>query len=194
MVTGGRGGAALSIDEILGEARARLRRLGPEEARAAMASGAVLVDIRSQAQRSAQGVVPGALQVERNVLEWRFDPRSPARLPQASYRLRVIVMCVEGYTSSLAAASLQDLGVAGATDLAGGFRAWQRVGLPVLAGPVVPGSVVPGSVGPGPVVPGSVVPDSVIPGSVFPDPAGPGPAGPGSVLPGPVVPGPVLPG
>jgi len=194
VVTGSCGGAARSIDEILGEARARLRRLGPEEARAAMASGAVLVDIRSQAQRSAQGVVPGALQVERNVLEWRCDPRSPARLPEASYRLRVIVMCVEGYTSSLAAASLQDLGVAGATDLAGGFRAWQRVGLPVLAGPVVPGSVVPGSVGPGPVVPGSVVPDSVIPGSVFPDPAGPGPAGPGSVLPGPVVPGPVLPG
>ena len=154
-----------------------------------MASGAVLVDIRSQAQRAGQGVVPGALQVERNVLEWRFDPRSPARLPEASYRLRVIVMCVEGYTSSLAAASLQDLGVAGATDLAGGFRAWQRAGLPVLAGPVLPGSVAPG-----PVVPGSVVPDSVIPGSVFPDPAGPGPAGPGSVLPGPVVPGPVLPG
>ena len=193
-MTGSCGGAARSIDEILGEARARLRRLGPEEARAAMASGTVLVDIRSQAQRSGQGVVPGALQIERNVLEWRFDPRSPARLPQASYRLRVIVMCVEGYTSSLAAASLQDLGVAGATDLAGGFRAWQRAGLPVLAGPVVPGSVVPGSVGPGPVVPGSVVPDSVIPGSVFPDPAGPGPAGPGSVLPGPVVPGPVLPG
>ena len=132
MVTGSPEGAARSIDEILGEARARLRRLGPVEARAAMASGAVLVDIRSPAQRAAQGVVPGALHIERNVLEWRFDPRSPARLPQASYHLRVIVMCVEGYTSSLAAASLQDLGVAGATDLAGGFRAWQRAGLPVV--------------------------------------------------------------
>lgn len=72
-----------------------------------------------------------------------FGPGSPARLPLASYRLRVIVMCVEGYTSSLAAASLQDLGVAGATDLAGGFRAWQRAGQPVVAGPVVPGSVLP---------------------------------------------------
>jgi rhodanese-related sulfurtransferase len=154
VVTGGRGGAARSIDEILGEARARLWRLGPEEARAAIASGAVLVDIRSQAQRAEQGTVPGALHVERNVLEWRFDPRSPARLPQASYRLRVIVMCVEGFTSSLAAASLQDLGVAGATDLAGGFRAWQRAGLPVLTGPVVSGSVVSGTVVPGPVVPG----------------------------------------
>ena len=176
MVTGSPKGAARSIDEILGEARARLRRLGPVEARAAMASGAVLVDIRSPAQRAAQGVVPGALHIERNVLEWRFDPRSPARLPQASYHLRVIVMCVEGYTSSLAAASLQDLGVAGATDLAGGFRAWQRAGLPVVPAPVVgPGSVVPGSVvprqvvGPGPVVPAPVVgPGSVAPGSVVP--------------------------
>ena len=134
MVAGGRGGAARSIEEILGEARARLRRLGPREASEAMRSGALLVDIRSQAQRAAQGLVPGALHVERNVLEWRFDPRSAARLPQAGYGLRVIVMCVEGYTSSLAAASLQDLGVAGATDLAGGFRAWQRAGLPVLTG------------------------------------------------------------
>jgi len=165
-VTGSCGGAARSIDEILGEARARLRRLGPEEARAAMASGAVLVDIRSQAQRAGQGVVPGALQIERNVLEWRFDPRSPARLPQASYHLRVIVMCVEGYTSSLAAASLQDLGVAGATDLAGGFRAWQRAGLPVLAGPVVPGSVVPGPVVPDAVIPGPAVSGSGVPGPV----------------------------
>ena len=152
-MTGSPGGAARSIDEILGEVRARLCRLGPEEAGAAMASGAVLVDIRSQAQRAGQGLVPGALHVERNVLEWRFDPRSPARLPQAGYHLRIIVMCVEGYTSSLAAASLQDLGVAGATDLAGGFRAWQRAGLPVLAAPVVPGAVVPGPVVPGPALP-----------------------------------------
>jgi rhodanese-related sulfurtransferase len=156
VVTGSHAGAARSIDEILGEARARLWRLGPVEARAAMASGAVLVDIRSQAQRAGQGVVPGALHVERNVLEWRFDPRSPARLPQASYQLRVIVMCVEGYTSSLAAASLQDLGVAGATDLAGGFRAWQRAGLPVGPAPVAGSAPVagPGSVAPGSVVPG----------------------------------------
>jgi rhodanese-related sulfurtransferase len=134
VVAGGRGGAARSIDEILGEARARLRRLDPRQAREAMQAGALLVDIRSQAQRAEQGLVPGALQCERNVLEWRFDPRSPARLPRARFDLRVIVMCVEGYTSSLAAASLQDLGLAGATDLAGGFRAWERAGLPVLPG------------------------------------------------------------
>jgi rhodanese-related sulfurtransferase len=133
---GGYGGAARSIDEILGEARARLRRLGPRDASEAMRAGALLVDIRTQAQRAEQGLVPGALHIERNVLEWRFDPRSPAKLPQAAYDLRVIVMCVEGYTSSLAAASLQDLGVAGATDLAGGFRAWQRAGLPVVPGAV----------------------------------------------------------
>jgi rhodanese-related sulfurtransferase len=142
VVADGCEGAARSIDEILGEARARLRRLGPREASEAMRTGAVLVDIRSQAQRAQQGLVPGAMHVERNVLEWRFDPRSPARLPQAAYDLRVIVMCVEGYTSSLAAASLQDLGVAGATDLAGGFRAWQRAGLPVVPGAVeVPAAV-----------------------------------------------------
>ena len=184
MVAGGYGGAARSIDEILGEARARLRRLGPRDASEAMRAGAVLVDIRSQAQRAGQGVVPGALQVERNVLEWRFDPRSPARLPQASYRLRVIVMCVEGYTSSLAAVSLQDLAVAGATDLAGGFRAWQRAGLPILAGPVLAGSAVPGPVVPSSVVAGPVIPGPVVPGSVVL----------GSVLPGSVAPGPVLPG
>ena len=132
MVAGGRGGAARSIEEVLGEARARLRRLGPREASEAMRSGALLVDIRSRAQRAEQGLVPGALHIERNVLEWRFDPRSAARLPQAGYGLRVIVMCVEGYTSSLAAASLQDLGLAGATDLAGGFRAWERAGLPIV--------------------------------------------------------------
>lgn len=134
-MTGSCGGAARSIDEILGEARARLRRLGPEDARAAMTSGAVLVDIRSQAQRAGQGVVPGALHVERNVLEWRFDPRCEARLPQATgYDLHLIIMCSQGYASSLAAASLHDLGLHRATDLADGFIAWAHAGLPVLAG------------------------------------------------------------
>lgn len=126
--------AARSIEDILAAARSRLRRLGPGQARDAMRSGAILVDIRTQAQRAEQGVVPGALHVERNVLEWRFDPRSAARLPQATgYDVRVILMCVEGYASSLAAAALQDLGLAGATDLAGGFRAWERAGFPVAA-------------------------------------------------------------
>jgi rhodanese-related sulfurtransferase len=121
-----------TIDALLAQARTRLRRLGPREASAAAGGGALLVDIRPQAQRAEEGEIPGALLVERNVLEWRFDPASAARLPQASYDLRVIVFCSEGYTSSLAAAALQDLGISGATDLAGGFRAWAAAGLPVL--------------------------------------------------------------
>ena len=117
---------------MLAEARSRLRRLGPQQAAAEVRSGALLVDIRPQAQRAAEGEVPGAMTVERNVLEWRFDPASASRLPVAgSYDLRVIIMCSEGYTSSLAAASLQDLGLVNATDLAGGFRAWADAGLPV---------------------------------------------------------------
>jgi rhodanese-related sulfurtransferase len=119
-----------TIDEILAAARSRLARVGPEQAFREAAAGALLVDIRPQAQRAAEGEIPGALVVERNVLEWRFDPASGARLPQAGYDLRIIVFCSEGYTSSLAAAALQDLGVSRATDLDGGFRAWQRAGLP----------------------------------------------------------------
>lgn len=120
------------IDEILAEARTRLDRLDPRQAQRAAAGGAVLVDIRPAAQRAAHGEIPGALIVERNVLEWRFDPRSDARLPVAgAYDLPVVVFCQEGYTSSLAAASLQDLGLHRATDLAGGFAAWQAAGLPV---------------------------------------------------------------
>ena len=91
------------------------------------------MDIRPAAQRAAEGEVPGALVIERNVLEWRFDPASDARLPQAGrYDLPVIVMCSQGYTSSLAAASLQDLGLTAATDLDGGFQAWATAGLPVV--------------------------------------------------------------
>ena len=123
---------ARTINQILAEARARLNRLAPHEARAAVRAGALLVDIRPAAQRAAEGSVPGSLAVERNVLEWRFDPCSTARLPQATgYDLHVIVMCSEGYTSSLAAASLQDIGLWRATDLEGGFRAWAAAGLPV---------------------------------------------------------------
>jgi rhodanese-related sulfurtransferase len=124
----------VTVEEMLGAARARLDRVGPEQAAREAAAGAVLVDIRPQAQRAAEGAIPGALVVERNVLEWRFDPASDARLPVAAYDLRVIVVCSEGYTSSLAAAALQDLGVRRATDLAGGFCAWQRAGLAVTAG------------------------------------------------------------
>ena len=124
---------ASRIDEVLKAARARLRRLDPRDVPAAVARGAVLVDIRPQAQREREGELPGALVIERNVLEWRCDPTGDARLPQAvGEEVEWVVLCSEGYTSSLAAASLQDLGVAGATDLAGGFRAWQRADLPVL--------------------------------------------------------------
>jgi rhodanese-related sulfurtransferase len=125
---------ARPISEVLEQARSRLDRLEPAGAWAAMRDGALLVDIRPQAQRAAEGEVPGALIIERNVLEWRLDPASDARLPEAgSYDLRVIVMCSAGYTSSLAAASLQDLGLSAATDLDGGFQAWARAGLPVQA-------------------------------------------------------------
>lgn len=119
------------IDEILVAARARLHRLGPVEAYRAQRNGALLVDIRPQAQRQAEGGLPGSLIVERNVLEWRFDPRSDARLPVADrYDLPIVVVCSAGYTSSLAAAALQDLGLWRATDLAGGFLAWREAGLP----------------------------------------------------------------
>ncbi len=126
---------ARTIDEILEEARDRLVRVTPEQAHAEMRDGALLVDIRPAAQRAAEGEVPGALIVERNVLEWRLDPASDARLPEATgHDLRVIVLCSEGYTSSLAAASLHDLGLTRATDVIGGFKAWRAAGLPATGG------------------------------------------------------------
>ncbi|WP_243718433.1 rhodanese-like domain-containing protein [Actinomadura sp. KC06] len=126
---------ARTIDEVLAGARERLERLDPAQAHAETLDGAVLVDIRPAAQRADEGEVPGALIVERNVLEWRFDPASEARLPQATgHGLRVIVLCSEGYTSSLAAASLHDLGLTRATDVVGGFRAWRAAGLPTTGG------------------------------------------------------------
>jgi rhodanese-related sulfurtransferase len=113
-----------SIDEILADARKVLVRLTPSQAARAWRAGAVVVDIRPAAQRAVEGDLPGVLLVERNVLEWRFDPASEARLPIADYDLQVIVLCQEGYTSSLAAAALQELGLYRATDVIGGFAAW----------------------------------------------------------------------
>jgi len=121
-----------TVDDLLARARTRLVRLTPEEATLALARGAIIVDIRPAAQRATEGAIPGVVIAERNLLEWRFDPASASCLPIASYDLHVIVVCSEGYTSSLAAASLQDLGVWRATDIAGGFRAWQAAGLPVV--------------------------------------------------------------
>jgi rhodanese-related sulfurtransferase len=124
-----------SIDEVLADARSRLIRVTPREAAARVTAGAVLVDIRPAAQRAVEGEVPGALIVERNVLEWRFDPRSDARLPVATgYDIDVLVLCSEGYTSSLAADALRDLGLHRATDVVGGFRAWTAAGLPTIPG------------------------------------------------------------
>ncbi|WP_375430267.1 rhodanese-like domain-containing protein [uncultured Friedmanniella sp.] len=116
-----------TIQEVLEMARGRLSRLTPAQARSLWGAGAVVVDIRPAAQRAAEGDLPGALLIERNVLEWRLDPSSDAALPIASYDLQVIVLCQEGYTSSLAAAALHDLGVWRATDVIGGFAAWREL-------------------------------------------------------------------
>lgn len=121
---------ASRIDEVLKAARARLRRLDPRDVPAAVARGAVLVDIRPQAQREREGELPGALVIERNVLEWRCDPTGDARLPQAvGDEVEWVVLCSEGYTSSLAAASLLDLGLHRATDVVGGYRALRKEGV-----------------------------------------------------------------
>jgi rhodanese-related sulfurtransferase len=123
----------MGVDEILQQARARLRRLSPAEAVDAQANGALLVDTRPQAQRRRQGDIPGALRIERNVLEWRLDPASDARIAEVEgYEQQVVVICGQGYSSSLAAASLQDCGLHRATDVAGGFEAWAADGMPVI--------------------------------------------------------------
>lgn len=121
-----------NVDAVLAEARDRLVRLEPRDAYEAVRAGAVLIDIRPEVYRVAEGTIPGALIIERNDLEWRLDPASAARLPVAAYDLHVVLVCNEGYASSLAAAALHELGVRSATDLIGGFRAWRTAGLPVV--------------------------------------------------------------
>lgn len=122
------------IDDQLADARTRLRRISARAAyQEVLYARALLVDIRPAAQRAVEGEVAahlGPLVVERNVLEWRFDPRTPAALPQSGFDTRVIVLCQEGYTSSLAADALLRLGIRRATDVVGGFRAWREAGLP----------------------------------------------------------------
>ncbi len=123
-----------SIDHLLADARTRLQRVTPAEAARAAATGALLVDIRPSEQRERDGEMPGAVVIDRNVLEWRLAPASAHRIPEAGDRERtIIVVCNEGYASSLAAATLQQLGLANATDLDGGFQAWRAAGLPVVA-------------------------------------------------------------
>lgn len=123
-----------AIDALLARAQARLDRVSPERLADEMAAGALVVDTRPVEQRKRDGALPGAVVVDRNVLEWRLDPTCPHHLPQvADDGLRVIVVCNEGYSSSLAAVTLRDLGLRRATDLAGGFQAWRRhvAGLPI---------------------------------------------------------------
>jgi rhodanese-related sulfurtransferase len=122
------------IDRVLDSARARLRRLHANEVPDALQRGALLVDIRPQAQRDSEGHVPAALVIERNVLEWRCDPTSDAKLPQAvDDDVEWVVLCSEGYTSSLAAASLVDLGLHRASDVVGGYHALEAEGVLVTA-------------------------------------------------------------
>jgi rhodanese-related sulfurtransferase len=121
-----------TVEQLLDEARGRLERLTPERARAAVRSGALLIDIRSELQRQRDGVIPGSRFIARNVLEWRCDSVSRWHDPAVTDARQVIVVCHEGYQSSLAAATLQRLGLVDATDVIGGFQAWQAAGLPLL--------------------------------------------------------------
>ena len=124
-------GRPQSADDLLAEARSGLVRLSPNEANEAAAAGAILIDIRSDTQRAADGLIPDAAFVSRNVLEWRLDPASPHRDPQlARHDRKVILICDEGFQSSLAAANVCRLGL-DASDVIGGFQAWREAGLPV---------------------------------------------------------------
>ncbi|MFJ9426692.1 rhodanese-like domain-containing protein [Streptomyces sp. NPDC101249] len=124
------------IDELLERVRSTYRRIEPRAAHEAAAAGdALLVDIRYAALRERDGLIPGALVVERNELEWRLDPQGSHRVPEATgHDLRIVVICNEGYASSLAVASLRELGLHRATDLVGGFQAWRAAGLAVTGG------------------------------------------------------------
>jgi rhodanese-related sulfurtransferase len=124
--------AKKTVDELLAEARTKLDRVAPEEAHTAVEAGeALIVDIRADSQRAADGVVPGAVFIPRNVIEWRVDPEAPWGDERLTSGRRLVVMCNEGYQSSLVAATLQELGLEDATDLAGGFQAWRGAELPV---------------------------------------------------------------
>jgi rhodanese-related sulfurtransferase len=126
----------VGIDDVLAASRVGVTRLDPAGLRAAMARGALVVDTRTESHRRAQGEFPGALVIDRTVLEWRLDPTSPWRIAEATGPdLEVVVVCRHGYSSSLAAASLRAVGLHRATDLAGGVQAWLAAGLPMSAEP-----------------------------------------------------------
>jgi rhodanese-related sulfurtransferase len=115
-----------SIDELLARARRQLQRVPPETLPSERAAGALVIDTRPAEQRERDGELPGGIVVDRNVLEWRLDPASPHRISEVTnYDVRIILVCNEGYSSSLAAATLQELGLHRATDLIGGYQAWR---------------------------------------------------------------------
>lgn len=124
----------MSVDEFLVQARAELDRVTPQQADELRRSGALLVDIRPHANRSAEGEIPDSVPIERIVLEWRLDPGGADRLPGFTADTPVVLLCNEGYASSLAARDVLRLGVRSVTDLIGGFRAWRAAGLPVREG------------------------------------------------------------
>jgi rhodanese-related sulfurtransferase len=125
-----------TLDQLLGEARERITRFEPAEALTATRRGALLIDIRSDLDRAREGIVPGSLHIPRTVLEWRLDPDSPWRSPHVGgLEQRIVLLCDHGFSSILAAATLVDLGFAGAGDVIGGYAAWRAAGLPTRIAP-----------------------------------------------------------
>jgi len=140
-------GSRKTLADLLDEARSRLDRLAPEDALEAQSAGALLIDTRSADERARDGVIPGALHIPRSVLEWRLDPDADPAFHNphvVGLDQHLILVCAHGESTSLAAVTLHDLGFARATDLAGGFAAWQAAGLPVHAAPEVDPSMRPG--------------------------------------------------
>jgi rhodanese-related sulfurtransferase len=124
------------VDRVLEEARRGVRRYSPQETEAARRRGALVVDTRTESQRAETGELPGALVIDRTVLEWRLDPASGSRIAEATgYDVEIVVVCRQGYSSSLAAESLRRLGLHRATDLDGGVEAWRAAGLPLHRDP-----------------------------------------------------------
>ena len=126
----------MDVDELLADSRRGVHRLEPAQVLAAAARGALVVDTRTETQRRRQGELPGALVIDRTVLEWRLDPKSELRIPDSTdHDLEIVVVCRQGFSSSLAAASLRALGLYRATDMVGGVEAWAAAGLPLTDGP-----------------------------------------------------------
>jgi rhodanese-related sulfurtransferase len=126
----------MGIAAEVARSRAGVTRLTPTQAQDASLAGALLIDTRTESQRCEHGELPGAIVIDRTILEWRLDPISPARIPEATDTdVQVIVVCQQGFSSSLAAASLRRIGLHRATDVIGGFEAWRDAALPVGDGP-----------------------------------------------------------